>query len=849
MKAPERDSLVLKGTDTIPVADSTVRQVKDNGLKEPVFYSAEDSIIFEAESKLIFLYGKAKITYVDMELVADQMAMDYSQNLIIAEGRPDSTGKLIGTPVAKMKGDVFEAEYIRYNIKTEKGIVRNIITQEGEGIIRGETVKRQPDAIYVKDGTYSTCNHKHPHFYLAARRLKVIPNDKVVTGPFHLVISDIPLPLGLPFGFFPVMERSKSGIIFPKFGEQRDRGFWINQGGYYWAMNNYVHHQILVDLYTNGSYQVGVGTNYIKRYGFNGRVNFNLSKTRQGFDDVSINPFQETFQFGWQHRTQSKRSSSFTADVNVASSTYYQNNSYNPTNYQSSTFNSNVSYFKTFARSPFSLGVAARQDQNNVTKEMNVTLPEISLSMNRIYPFKKKVGSGSRWYEKINVAYNGSAKYFVNNLIAFNDFSGDTILPFSQDNFETILSNGKYGAKHSIPVSTTLKLLKYFSLNPTFNYDEYWYPERINYAYNDSTKVIEKTGTTSGFYRSSAFNVSTNLTTRIFGTLAFKGKNLKGIRHTLIPTLNYSYRPDFAQEPFNSYERFEELPNANGDPTAVSYYNGFVYGGPSAGAVNSLGISFQNNFEAKVRDKKDTLEKVTYKKVKLLENLGLSTSYNFAAEAYQMANIQLVARTRLFDKLDLNFVSNFDPYTYRDSLRNGEKVFYRIEEYAIDNNQGLANLLTYTISASTSIKAKQGLSAKPNSEKQFNWNDWSYMNTHQERYVDFTVPWTLFLSYNVNYNKLATGTVSNFTQTFTFNGDLSLTPKWKLNFTSGYDFVNKGPGFTTIGIVRDLHCWQMSFNVVPFGQRQSYFFTINAKSTLLKDLKVDKRSPSFFGGF
>ncbi len=845
----QRDSLITQTTDTIPVADSTLRQVQDNGLKEPVFYSAEDSIRFEADSKLIFLYGNAKITYEQMELTADQISMDYSQNLVVAEGRLDSTGKLIGTPVAKMEGDVFEAEYIKYNIKSEKGIVRNIITQEGEGIIRGETVKRSPDAIYIKNGTYSTCNQKHPHFFIAARRLKVIPNDKVVTGPFHMVISDIPLPLGLPFGYFPVMDRSKSGIIMPTFGEQRDRGFFINNGGYYWAMNNYVHHKVVVDFYTNGSYRVGLGSNYIKRYGFNGQVNFNLSKTRQGFDDVSINPFQQTFQFGWQHRTQSKRNSNFSADVNVASSTYYQNNSYNPTNYQSSTFNSNVSYYKMFARSPFSLGVVARQDQNNVTKEMNVTLPEVTLSMNRIYPFKKKVGSGSSWYEKINVAYNVNTKYFVNNRIPFDDLSGDTILPFSQANLETILSNGKYGAKHTIPVSTSLKLLKHFSLNPTFNYEEYWYPERNDYVYDASTNSVQKTGTSSGFYRSSAFNVSTNLTTRIYGTLPFKGKNLKGIRHTLIPTLNYSYRPDFSQASFNSYQRFNELPNSNGDPTAVSYYNGFVYGGPSAGAVNGLGIAFQNNFEAKVRNKKDTLEKVTYKKVKLLENLGLTTSYNFAAESYQMANIQLVARTRLFDKLDLNFVSNFDPYTYRDSIRNGDKVFYRIEEYAIGNNQGLANLLTYTISASTSIKAKQGLSAKPNPENQYNWDEWNYVNTHPERYVDFNVPWSLFLSYNVNYNKLATGTVSNFTQTFTFNGDLSLTPKWKLNFTSGYDFVNKGPGYTTIGIIRDLHCWQMSFNVVPFGQRQSYFFTLSAKSTLLQDLKLNKRSPAFFGGF
>jgi lipopolysaccharide assembly outer membrane protein LptD (OstA) len=830
----QKDSSITIGKKDVNVISDTIKMPAKKGeIASEITYSCTDSIAMDVQNKIVILYGNAQVNYGDLKLTAGRIEINYDKNTVKASPSEDSTKK--DYPVFKQGPDQYEARHIEYNLKSKKGLVRDIITQQGDGYIHGDPVKRTEDAVYVNKARYTTCNLGHPHFYLNARKLKVIPDDKVVTGPFNVVVADIPTPIGLPFGFFPITTTSRSGIIFPTIGEQRDRGFFLSQGGFYWAASDHLNVKIIGDVYTNKSYRVAVSSDYKKRYVYEGNSILNYSKMKSGFDDE---PFPEDFSFVWNHRTTKKTSGKFSASVNLTSNNYYRLNSYNPVSYQSSVFTSTISYYKSFRNSPFNLGVTMRQNQNVVTKQMDLTAPEVNFSMNRIYPFKKKESSGNLWYEKINISYNMNTKYVISN--KFKDSLGqDTIIPFKNEGVTRALNNAQTGMQHVIPISTTFKLLKYFSLNPTFTYEEYWYLSRQNYEYNATKKAVVVKDTIHEFSRAGAYNLNTNLTTRIYGTYKINSGILRGIRHTLVPNLSYTYRPDFSDPQYVSYQSFDQVRDSKGNPTRYSIYNGYVYGGPGQGTVNSVGFALQNNFEAKVRNRKDTTGNASTKKVKLLDNLSFSGNYNFSADSLNLSLLRLDARTKIW-AFDIAYSSTYDPYMYTVDSVVKSKVYQRqINVYDV-------KMRSYSLSVGANFNPKARNNSPSPDLSKVNPEELSMINRYPERYIDFKIPWSLSMTYNINYSKVGYQEKS-ITQSIMANGNLSLTEKWKLTGSSGYDFVAKGISYTMIGIIRDLHCWQMSLNIVPFGDRQSYFFTFTAKSSLLQDLKLTKRSPAYYG--
>jgi hypothetical protein len=833
-------------SDTLRINDTISAPQQSSDIETTVEYSCSDSIRMDVEGKKIYLYGNAKVIYGSRSLEAHQMIIHWELNEVEAIGIVDSTtGKKIGTPLFKEGSDMYVAEQIRYNFKSGKGIIRGIVTKQGDGFIEGDPVKKTPEAIYVHHASYTTCNLAEPHFCIRASKLKVIPNDKVVSGPFHMEFMGIPIPIGFPLGFFPVTKRSKSGIIVPTFGEQRTRGFFLSQGGYYWAINDYVGSKFVGDYYSNNSYLISNITTYRKRYGYNGTFQGTYSRIRNGFE--STDPLQELWNIKWSHNSATNRLTTLKADVNISSSKFYSQTSYNPNLYTSGEFASNITVNKTFRNSPFFVTITARQSQNVTTQLTTYTLPAVNLSMNRIYPFKTDKNQGEKWFEKINISYNGTAEFRVNNQLRNDKVYGDTILPFNNANIERILTNGQWGALHTIPVTTSLKLFRYISLNPSVSYQEWWYGKKLQYEVDPlyPTRAIV-TDTIEGFSRASSYNAQAALTTRIYSTYLFKSKVLKGIRHTFIPTLTYTYKPDFSNNS-NNFQKFPNVISSNGEPIPYSVYQGFIYSGPGSGLTNSLTVRLQNTIEGKVRNRKDTTGSAT-KKIKLLESIDLSGSYNFSADSLNFSLIQFSTRSRLMDRLDVALQATFDPYTYvLDSISRNTVYQRRVNTFEQQASGKLANITRYNISLGMNLN-KNGVSNAANSYMQ-DPNLPSSLLPPGAAYVDFRIPWNLIIQYNINVVQEGFKAKTT-TQAISLSGDVSLTDNWKIKYTTGYDFVkNSITSNTNISIIRDLHCWQMSFNVVPYGPRQMYYFTINAKSSLLRDLKVNKRSSTYLQSF
>lgn len=826
-------------------------EIPKSDIETRIQYTCRDSIRMSMAEQKVYLYGKAKVIYGTKTIEAEYLIINWAKNDVSAYGKTDSlTGRVIGKPLFRDGNDMYVSDSIRYNMKSGKGIIKGIVTRQGDGFIHGGPVKRTPEAIYVKHALYTTCDLPHPHYSINASKLKVIPGDKVVTGPFHMEIMGIPTPLGLPLGFFPVTRRAKSGIIIPTVGESRSRGFFISNGGYYWAANDYVGVKVLGDLYANKSYRISTSVNYINRYDYSGTTSFSYSKVKEGFAETTKAP--ELFNFRWNHKTEGNKSARLSADVDISSSKFYATNSYNPIAVQSSTFTSNISWSKAFRNSPFSTTVAFRQSQNTQTRIMTATFPDVNLSMNRIYPFKSKVGSGEKWYEKINIAYNGNTKFEATNNVKNGSSNGDkdTVLAV-QDNFDRILENGQWGVKNTVPISTTFKVLRYLSLNPSINLENWIYGEKLNYApkleSNGSyTATADSIPESKGINTAFSGNFTTALTTRIYGTYKINSKILQGIRHTLIPTFTYTYRPDLVEMSGDDYfYRDDKIKDKNGNRIPSSTYAGYIYGGPSSGKVNSISFNLQNILEGKSRDRKDTTGLSPTKKIKLLENLSIAGSYNFGADSLQWSLITMNANSRFFDRFDFNFNSTFDPYTTKSDTIYGTR---RVNETTLQNTniKKIAILTNYNISLSTNINPQGQKSQRPNSA--LNPNSANYVIAGADQYVDFNVPWNLFISYNIRYSKIGEAP-SEIVNSLTFNGDIKVSDNWKVKVTSGYDIENKKIGYTTLQIFRDLHCWQMSLNVIPYGTNPSFFFTLSAKSSLLRDLKINKQNPTYMGGY
>ena len=857
----ESDSLLsLMQVDTTSKneMDSTIQKSE---IETTINYSAKDSIFYDLKSQKIKLYGNSKIDYGEINLEAYEILVDWNDKTLDANYLTDSTGKKIGKPIFSEGNQSYETDKITYNFDSRKAKIKGIVTQLDDAYMQGEDVKKnEEDELFISHAMYTTCNLEEPHFHISSGKIKVIPGKKVVSGPFHLKFGDVPTPLGFIFGMFPQPKKKVSGLIMPNYGEEKRRGFYLRDGGYYFAVNDHIDLRLTGDVYSKGSYGMTLGSSYKKRYSYSGNLRFNYNKSKLGdFENPSTS---NDFSFSWSHTPDAKgKSSRFSSSVNFQTNSYNQNKNLVYSNFNESInaqFNSNISYTKTFKGSPFNLSANLRHSQNVQTKKVNLTLPDVSYNMSRIYPFKNLGKLGKTALGKISISHRFNGKIELTNGSVGNSLSGLNILnssnnfseqiDFNMDNLNSIIDRSKIGGKHTIPISTSFNLLKYFTVSPSVNYNEIWYFKKLSYNYNELEDGIE-IDTTNSFQRAWSYSSAFALSTRIYGTVFFKKGKIKAIRHVISPEISMSFSPDFTKPKFGYYENVQI--NSEGDTKLLSKYENFLFGSPRIGSSASMNFYIGNNLEMKVVDKNDTISGT--RKIKIFDNLSFSSSYNFLADSFRLAPIRFSTRTSFFKRLiNLSVSGNIDPYTFKlDSISensSGIKNVYqrRVDELAYKNNQGIGSLAYINMSLGFRFSAKD-FRSEDEEEKDSSFGtreEIDYINSNIAEYIDFNVPWSINASYNLNRRKLGFRDPT-ITQTLTFSGDVSISEKTKISFRSGYDFKFKMLTQTSINATRDLHCWRINFSWVPFGRFQSYNLSINAVSALLQDLKLEKRSRFF----
>jgi len=866
---------VPKSTDKKVQKDSTVVS-KDSvivgDIKTTVGYSAKDSIRFNVITQKIYLYGDAKVTYGEISLKADRIDMDWKVNLVKARGSKDTlTGKEIGTPVFTDKGVDYKTKEITYNFKTQKGIISQIKTKQGDGFIVGERVKKdQYDNLFMGRGIYTTCDLPHPHYGIRAKKLKVVPGKLVVAGLFNLEIMSIPLPLGFPFGMFPQPKKKSSGFIMPQYGETRERGFFLSNGGFYFAISDYVDIHLLGEIHSRGGWGTTVRSTYMKKYAYTGNLQFVFNKRVNEIPGSLESKIQNDFSLTWSHTPQSKGNGRFSANVNAATSTFNRNNSFQPTNFVTPALNSSVNYTYNFANTPFTASASLRHTQNIVTKIVELS-PDINVSMRRVQPFKNESGKKTLLSE-LSFSYNMTGRASITNRNAGggtlslpsgaaleNVAKADTVA-FNFANLGSIIGRSQMGMDHSIPISTSVNVLKYFTLNLNATYKETWYPERYNFTVTEDEYLPFKAGgnvrvdTIKGFSRFNNYNAGASMQTRLFAFYYPKSKKIETIRHVINPSVSVNYNPDFS-DPFFDFYQSVVIPQKNranliqfpkNDTVVLPQFNG-NYGTPARGRSGTISFNLTNTLEAKLRKSEDdTASKKPAEKVMILDNFGFTSSYNIVADSFKLSPISLNARTKLFKKFDINFAATLDPYTYEltgFNPRTGDVTQRRLDKYTWQTGNGIGNVTSATMAISTVFKPPSA--KKEYNDKRYTPDELAYINANRNLYVEFDVPWSLNLSYNLSYNKQGF-TKSQIVQTLTFNGDVSITKKWKIGFNSGYDFVVNGLSFTQFNISRDLHCWSMTATWIPFGPRAGYTVDINVKSAILSDLKLSRRNSWYF---
>ena len=850
---------IINESDTSQTISKQLDSLKsDSEIETTINYNAKDSIYYDLKTQIIKLYGNSSIDYGNINLKAHKIMIDWNAQTLDANFMKDSTGLKIGKPIFTENNQSYETDKITYNFNSKKAIISGIVTQLDDAYMQGEKVKKNElDELYIHDAKYTTCNLADPHFHIATKKLKVIPGKKVISGPFHLKFGNVPTPLGFIFGMFPQPKETVSGIIMPSYGEEKRRGFYLREGGYYFAVNDYFDLRLTGDIYSKGGYGATIATNYKKRYAYNGSLKFNYNKSKTGEIE---SPFESNdFSFSWTHTPSSKgRSSRFSSSVNFQTNSYNQNKNLVQSNFNQSInaqFNSSISYSKTFKGSPFNISTNLRHSQNVQNKKVNLTLPDLSYNMSRIYPFKNMGKLGKTALGKISISHrftgkieltNGSSSNSLNSINVIN--SSDSFnqqVDFNMQNINTIIDRSKIGGKHTIPISTSFNILKFFTVSPSINYNEIWYLKKLNYTYNEVENGIE-IDTTNSFSRAWSYNTALSLSTRIYGTVFFKKGKIKAIRHVITPEISLTYSPDFTQKKYGYYENIQI--NNEGETRLLSKYENFLYGSPRIGSSASMNFYIGNNLEMKVIDENDTISGT--KKIKIFENLSFSGNYNFLADSFQLSPIRFNTRTSFFKRLiNVSLSGTMDPYAYKlDSISETNQIYQRrINELAIKNNQGLGSLVFINMALGMRFSAKDFQSPEEEDEKESRFGtrrEIDYINSNIAEYVDFNVPWSINASYNLNRRKIGYNDPT-ITQTITMSGDISISEKTKISMRSGYDFKNKMLTQTSINATRDLHCWRIRFNWVPFGRFQSYNLSISAVSALLQDLKLEKRSRFF----
>lgn len=826
---PEKKISQNAVTDTLKKDTSSV--ISKDAIQSKIEYTASDSIVFDVSEKKAYLFKESEINYEKINLKSGYIEVNFDTNTVFAKALKDSTGKDIGKPLfTDDKGESFTSETMKYNYKTKKGLIKNIFTEQGEGYMHGQVVKKDKDDVTcIRRGSFTTCNLEHPHFAVEFGKAKVIPDDKIVTGPAYLSIEDIPTPLAVPFGFFPNKKGRKSGILFPGYGNSATKGFFLENGGYYFGLSDYFDLAMRGTMYTRGSWGVNLSTNYKVRYKFDGLLDVRYSSDVSGDFDLPDHTVQKNFLIKWEHNQDPKArpSSRFSANVQAGTSRYNRLNSYNPANYLNNNYMSNVSYNKSWGFGNLSLGFSHRQNLQD--SSIFVSFPELAFNANRFYPLKRKSPAGkAKWYESIGISYILNSRSEVN--------TKDTLI-FKPDVFDKVQS----GVKHSIPISTSFKILKYFNLTPTFNYNERWYFKTIRKHWvdtmlNGSDTLVHfvKTDTVEQFDAARDFNFSANLTTKIYGMVQFKKGFIRAVRHVITPSVGFFYCPEFGAEKWGYYKTVQK--DAAGNTEKYSIYQGGMYGSPPQYKSGSVNFSLSNNLEMKVHTPRDSINPV--KKVVLIENFTIATSYDLAKDSMNWSKITMSGHTRLFRNIDVTYSSLWDPYVIDTSGRNLNKFEWDVNHKIIRlTNTG------WNLGLNWNLSSKAGKTNKKETTKEEINNIYSNYND----YIDFDNPWTLNVMYNVRYTKSHLPKVTpseNIIQTLTLRGDVSITQKWKAGLTSGYDFKTNRFTYTTINFYRDLHCWELTFDWVPFGPNKSYIMHVRVKASMMKDLDIKKKSPN-----
>ena len=804
--------------DTIPPApDST--QIQNNFFDDEIKQFAEDSLKLSIDGKKAFLYGNAKIEYQKTTITASYIEIDWDKNTIYASFTTDSAKSKIGIPVFTEENESFKAEEMTYNFKTKKCSVKKITTKEGEGYILGKTVKKvSDDVFYLHKGDYTTCDAEKPHFSIRANKIKIIPGKKIITGPAYLTFFRIPTPLIFPFGYFPNNDKKSSGLIIPSYGESANMGFFLKDGGYYLTLSEKMDLSLKSDIYTQGSWNLKSLLRYNNRYKYSGNLNLsygNMKNSYVGFPDYSE---KKDFNIKWSHKQDQKANPSltFSANVEAGSSTYHRNNSYDDNEYLKNTMSSNINLSKSWNDGFFNnLNLSLRHSQNTSNKNISLTLPDVSLNSKRVYPLKL-IGNSAKtqWYDKISIQYGMNTK---------NTISTTDSLLFTKNS----LSKFRNGMTHNIPISSSIKVLKYFTLTPSFNLTERWYLNRIEKTWNSNDSTLT-TDTISKFTRAHDYNLSTGLNTKIYGLVEFKKSKIAGIRHVMSPNISFTYNPDFSDEKYDYYKTVQI--NENGETQNYSIMENGIYGSPSNRESGTINFSLGNILDMKIRNNKDTVE--TFKKIKLIESLGISSSYNIFSDSLNFSNIRLNARTRLLNILDITFSSDYDPYVTNTDRTN------RINQFELSTNKRLARLKSFTTSIGLSINDKSFSADKDENNDEKKEED--------ENRDFYAIPWDLSANYSLTYDKGHNiAAFADTTQSLTFSGNLKITKNWKIGFRSGYDFDEKELTYSSVDIYRDLHCWEMLFHWIPLGYHQSYTLTIRVKAAALRDLKYEKKKDWF----
>jgi lipopolysaccharide assembly outer membrane protein LptD (OstA) len=849
----------IKGLDSIPnkkpviaVKDSVNNDsiTKPKGLLDGIInYKAKDITSVNQKKKQIYLYNEAQVQYQDMDIQSGVITIDYANDLVYAGRIKDSLGNYSQPPVFKQGSDIVEPDSIVFNMKTKKALIWNSKTEQQGGRIISKLTKKENDSVYfVKRAKFTTSeNEENPEYYFLLRKAKVVPGKKIVTGLTNMFIADVPTPIGLPFAFFPLSKKRTSGVIFPSFGEQNNRGYFLQNGGYYFALSDYIDLATLGDYYTNGSYGLRLESNYALRYKFRGTLSFryeNLINSERGFPDYSKSVI---YNLRWNQNQDSKSnpSSRFSASVNLGSSTYYQEsiNQLNSSNFLNNTLASSVSYSKTFQGEPqVNLSVTATHSQNTNTETINMTLPTFQGSVDRVFPFAPKTGSKKGVFQNINFQYNVRGE----NRIQTTDS-----LFFKKEMFE----DAKAGVKHSIPVSTNFKLFKYFSMSTSANFDHNWTFKTIEKEYDTDTEEVVVTPV-KGFDSFTTYNFSTSLGTTIYGLFDFgEDKKIQAIRHVVRPSISYNISPAF-----NQYYDTYEVVSADGLTTDQVEYSRFeqsLFGAPGNRFSSSIGLSLSNNVEAKVRAKDSTATEP--KKIFLLNSLNFSTNYNIAADSLNFSPVRMSGGTQLFDnKMSVNFGATLDPYALDNTNR-------KINEFNVNNGGSLFRIssanftMSYNLSndsfggdsdendAAKNESLRSGgraddLFGKPQDFADRRLNN-SNKNDEEAKPTDlykYKIPWSLRLAYALNYNNSRRQNEIS-SHSLMFSGDIELSPRWSVGASSGYDFKNNGFTYTQLRFERDLESWRMNFSWIPFSSRSSWNFFIGIRSSILSDLKYDKQ--------